>query len=74
MSIEEAKELCKYIEGFNKINWIKLINEFNNMDIRINKTIEYIEKFISIDNNTIVMTERQREHIISILKGEGEKE
>lgn len=33
---------------------------------RINKAIEYIEKFIPIDSDTILMRERQREYLLEI--------
>ena len=34
----------------------------------IDKTIEYIEKFIPIDEDTILMRERQRDYLLDILK------
>ena len=34
----------------------------------IDKAIEYIEKFIPIDEDTILMKERQRNHLLDILK------
>ena len=34
----------------------------------IDKAIEYIEKFIPIDEDTILMKERQRDHLLDILK------
>lgn len=34
----------------------------------IDKAIEYIEKFIPIDEDTILMKERQRDYLLDILK------
>ena len=34
----------------------------------IDKAIEYIEKFIPIDEDTILMRERQRDYLLDILK------
>lgn len=39
---------------------------------RMREAIEYIEKFIPIDNDTILMRERQRDHLLNILKGDQE--
>lgn len=36
---------------------------------RIEKAVEYIEKFIPIDNDTILMRERQRNYLLNILEG-----
>ena len=38
----------------------------------IDKAIEYIEKFIPIDEDTILMRERQRDYLLDILKKESE--
>ena len=35
---------------------------------RINKAIQYLEKFIPIDTDTIILRESQREYVISILQ------
>lgn len=35
---------------------------------KVNKAIEYIEKFIPIDNDIILMRERQRDYLLDILK------
>ena len=47
---------------------IELIQKNHSLKERINKAIKYIEKFVPVDNDTILMTERQRDYLISILK------
>lgn len=57
------------IEKLKKQN-LRLKNKNKKLQQRIDKAIDYIEKFIPIDADTILMREKQREYIISILRGE----
>ena len=41
---------------------------------KIDKAIDYIEKFIPIDSDTILMRERQRDYLLEILKGSDNNE
>ena len=53
-------------ELFNEmINWKE---ESQKKKEVIDKAIEYIEKFIPIDEDTILMRERQRDYLLDILK------
>lgn len=53
-------------ELFNEmINWKE---ESQKKKEAIDKAIEYIEKFIPIDEDTILMRERQRDYLLDILK------
>lgn len=53
-------------ELFNEmINWKE---ESKKQKEVIDKAIEYIEKFIPIDEDTILMRERQRDYLLDILK------
>ena len=55
-------------ELFNEmINWKK---ESQKKKEAIDKAIEYIEKFIPIDEDTILMRERQRDYLLDILNKE----
>lgn len=46
-----------------------LINYCYDLEQRINKAIEYIEKFIPVDNNIILMSEKQRDNVLNVLNG-----
>ena len=53
-------------ELFNEmINWKE---ESQKKKEAIDKAIEYIEKFIPIDEDTILVRERQRDYLLDILK------
>ena len=55
-------------ELFNEmINWKE---ESQKKKEAIDKAIEYIEKFIPIDEDTILMRERQRDYLLDILNKE----
>ena len=55
-------------ELFNEmINWKE---ESQKKKEVIDKAIEYIEKFIPIDEDTILMRERQRDYLLDILNKE----
>lgn len=45
------------------------LKEYEELKEVIDKAIEYIEKFIPIDEDTILMRERQRDYLLDILKG-----
>ena len=49
----------------------KLLNtkkKYEELKEVIDNAIKYIEKFIPIDEDTILMKERQRDHLLDILK------
>ena len=53
-------------ELFNEmVNWKE---ESQKKKEAIDKAIEYIEKFIPIDEDTILVRERQRDYLLDILK------
>lgn len=55
-------------ELFNEmINWKE---ESQKKKEAIDKAIEYIEKFIPIDEDTILMREKQRDYLLDILNKE----
>ena len=78
MKIEDYNEY--YIQGSDhylipKDVFKELFNEMINWKEKsqkkkevIDKAIEYIEKFIPIDEDTILMRERQRDYLLDILK------
>lgn len=49
---------------------LELMSQVDKQKEVIDKAIEYIEKFIPIDEDTILMRERQRDYLLDILKGE----
>lgn len=72
MTEEEARNRAK--ELFNE-NQADLITKYMFLEQQvkkqkevIDKAIEYIEKFIPIDEDTILMRERQRDYLLNILK------
>lgn len=62
----EIAKLNKQLENENKV-----VEEYLKLENKIDKAIEYIEKFIPIDIDTIILSERQREYLLEIL---GDKE
>lgn len=48
-------------------NRIMLLEENEQLKEKINKAIEYIEKFIPIGEDTILMREKQRDYLLDIL-------
>ena len=80
MKIEDYNEY--YIQGSDhylipKDVFKELFNEMINWKEKsqkkkeaIDKAIEYIEKFIPIDEDTILMRERQRDYLLDILNKE----
>lgn len=70
---EIFEELWKRIEYDANVSE-ELASESNELQARIYKAIDYIEKFIPIDNDTILMRERQRDYLLDILKGGKENE
>ncbi len=77
MTEEEARNRVK--ELFNE-NQADLITKYMFLEQQvkkqkevIDKAIKYIEKFIPIDEDTILMRERQRDYLLDILE-EGKNE
>lgn len=68
--MSEEKLMRKYGYGYKHSK--DLLNEpyVKDLQQRIDNAIKYIEKFILIDNNTILMRERQRDYLLEILKGD----
>ena len=60
----EAAERLKKMPDYND-----LLKENKDLRKKIDKAIEYIEKFIPIDTDTILMREKQRAYLLEILKG-----
>lgn len=53
-------------------DYVRHLEEENlELQQKIDKAIEYLEKFIPIDNDTIILRERQRDYLLEIL---GDKE
>ena len=67
---EDKETYAWLIYGYNQC--AKLLNEKEQQVQKqkevIDKVIKYIEKFIPIDEDTILMKERQRDHLLDILK------
>lgn len=57
-----------YKKGGTYVIPVERFNEFIKQKEVIDKAIEYIEKFIPIDEDTILMRERQRDYLLDILK------
>lgn len=62
LNFDEKQELQLYL--------MNLQEQVDKKKEVIDKAIEYIEKFIPIDEDTILMRERQRDYLLDILKGE----
>ena len=55
----DIRRLCKIVD--------KLKKENKRLKIMLNKGKAYIEKFVPIDNDIILMRERQRDYLLEIL-------
>lgn len=66
---QELEGLRSVIQELKQTNKV-LIKEIEEYEEKINKAIKYIEKFVPIDTDTILMRERQRDYLLKILKGE----
>ncbi len=69
MSEEEAKELSKHIENFNRINWVRLINDYVDLDEENKRLYELVMYLIlpkRICNHELAI--KTKEAFIEIIK------
>lgn len=66
----ENERLNAIIDELEDLNEDYLTENFL-LNVKINKAIEYIKKFIPKDIDTIILSERQRDYLLEIL---GDKE
>ena len=68
----QEEQLTEFIEKtgikFHVLESDNDLKKYKNQKEVIDKAIEYIEKFIPIDEDTILMKERQRDYLLDILK------
>lgn len=61
-------DLMNAIDRLNKVpDYNDLLKENKRQKEVIDKAIEYIEKFIPIDEDTILLREKQRDYLLDIL-------
>ena len=61
----EIKELEKRLKEINKITDLK--HQVKKQKEVIDRAITYIEKFVPIEEDTIIMRERQKEYLLELL-------
>lgn len=68
---EKLKERIEYLERSNNRREDTILEQkqkISDLEDKVDKAIKYIEKFIPIDEDTILMRERQRDYLLDILK------
>ncbi len=61
--LEELERIIDYYEEHQN----NLIKQLDQQEQIIREAREYVEKFVPIDNDTILMRERQRDYLLEIL-------
>lgn len=72
MNKEELNKLCGEItEKLDNTaeyeNWLIIQDYIDQQDQIIREARKYVEKFIPVDNDTILMREKQRDYLLEIL-------
>lgn len=67
-----SKDVSFIVRQDTKPTYDQLEQQIKKQKEVINKAVMYIEKFVPIDEDTILMRERQRDYLLEILK-EGDK-